>query len=130
MAILLFGASSGFGGISSVSLISATASSSSDSGVATFLRLLDRFLFDVPGGFGCNLTSGMNVVCSVSYVTMDCGGIYPTVSSIMSFGDAIATPDSATVLVLEIKITMLYVKITSTLALVDNNISLRCNRMN
>ena len=58
--------------------------------------------------------------------------INPTISSIMVIGDGVSTVDSVIVLVLEIKITMLYGKISSTLVVVDNNgtLSLEYNKMN
>ena len=61
---------------------------------------------------------------------MACNGTYLAMYSIMRVGDAIAIPNFATVLVMEIEITMLYGKLTLALALVDNNISLEFSRMN
>ena len=132
MAILLFGALGGFGGISSGSLISTVAYSSSCSGVvgSFFFRLLDHFPIDGPGRFGLNLTSGMNGICSTSLATMAYGGTYMTVSSIMSVGDAVTIPDYATVLVLEMEITILCGKNTLDLVVVEGNLSLECSRMN
>ena len=48
----------------------------------------------------------------------------------MGVGDSFATSYYASVLVLEIEITMLHGIITSTLALADINVSLKCNQMN
>ena len=51
-------------------------------------------------------------------------------SSIMGVGDAIATLDFATVLVLEMEIIILHEKLTSTLALAEVSLPLECNIMN
>ena len=85
-----------------------TGSSTSSCSVATFLRLLDRFLFDVPGGSGRNLTSRMNGVCSTSSITMACSETYAAVSSITGVGEGVSTSDSTTMLVLDINMTILY----------------------
>ena len=76
-------------------------SSNFGGGAATFLQLLDYFLFNVLGGFNHNLTSGMNGICSPSFATMVYGGTYAVVSSIMGVGEGVSTPDSTIVLVLE-----------------------------
>ena len=72
----------------------------------------------------------MNVIYPYSSAAMTYGGTYQELSFIMDVSDVVVTLDSTTVLVLEIEITMLYGKLTSALALTDNNISLECSRMN
>ena len=72
----------------------------------------------------------MNGICSYSSATMTSGGTYPAMSSIMGVVDAVTTLDFVIVPVLEIEITMLYGKPTSSYVVADNNLSLECNRMN
>ena len=89
-------------------MLAEPGSSTSCGGVASFLRLLDRFLFDMLGGFGPNLTFGMNGICSASYATMACNGTYVTMSFIIGIDEGVLTSDSAIVLVLEIDMAILY----------------------
>ena len=72
----------------------------------------------------------MNGIYLASFVTLSCSGTYPVVSSKMGMGDAVATPYFATVLVLEMEITILYEKITLDLVVTGGNISLKCSRVN
>ena len=132
---LILDASSCVGGIYGGIIIIDPGSSSSSSGGggstgAFFLRLPERFPINEPDGYGCNLTIGINGTRSTSSTTSTCGGTYPAVSSIMGVGDVVATPDSATVLVLEFEITILCEKLTSALAVVDGNLLLKCSGMN
>ena len=85
-------------------------SSTFGGGVTTFLRLLYNPLFNVLGGCGPNLTSGMNDTCSDFYETMVICGINATVSSMMGVGEGISTLDSIMVLVLDIDMTIHYEK--------------------
>ena len=95
------------GGIFSGFLIPTAASSSFGSGDVVFLWLLDRFLFDVPGGSSHNLTLGMNGICLACSTTMTISGEIVVVSSMMGIGEGISMHDFATVLVLEIEITII-----------------------
>ena len=85
-------------------------SSSAGGGVVSLLRVLYRFLFDVPGGYGRNLTSGMNGACLVSSATMDDSGTNAVMYPIMGVVEGVSTPDYETMLVLEIEMTILYEK--------------------
>ena len=121
-----------YGGIIVIDVDSSTSSRGVGAG-AFFFQLLECFPVVVPnrpGRSGHNLTIGINGTCSIYSVAATCSGTYPVVSSIMRVGDAVAISDFATAIVLEIEITMLYGKLTPTLTLANNNISLECNKMN
>ena len=111
---LILDTSSFLGAIYGVSIVTHYVSSSSSGGSigAFFLRLPEHFPVDDPGGSGLNLTSGINGICLASSTTMVCDATYTTVYSIMRVGDEVTTPDSATVLLLEMEITMLCGKLT------------------
>ena len=97
-----------------------------------FFQLCERFPIIVQNGLGgsdLNLIVGINGTYSASSKTIACVGTYLAVSSIMAVDDAITTPDSAAVLVLKIKITMLHGKLSLTLAIAEINVSLECSRV-
>ena len=110
---LIHGPSDRLGGTYGGSIVAEPNSSSSygcGSTSAFFFWLSEHFLIGVPykpGGSSLNLNVGKNGTYLASIV-IACGGTYTIVSSIMGVGDAITTPYSAVVLVLEIEITMLH----------------------
>ena len=107
------------------------SSSNFSSGGASFLHLLDTFLFDVSGGSSRNLTSGMNGIYSTYSATMACGGIYVVMYSIMGITKGVLVPYYETIIVLEIEMTILFEKSPWLLQLQTQQLNvLRCNRMN
>ena len=77
---------------------------------ASFMQLLDHFLFDVPSGSSHSLNLGMNEMYSASSTTTAYSGTYATMYSIMGISEGVTTPDSIMVLVLEIEMTIIYEK--------------------
>ena len=88
-------------------MLAEPSSSASGGGVATFLQILDHFLFDVLAGSGPNLTSGMNGICSTSFVTIVINGINVADSSMMVVGEGVSTLDSTTMILLDIEMTII-----------------------
>ena len=82
-------------------------SSSSGGGAAAFQQLEDCFLFDMLGGSGPNLTSGMNGIILASSATKANGGTNAVVPSIMGVLEGVSMPYYTTVLVLEIDMNIL-----------------------
>ena len=88
-------------------MLTEPSSSTSGGGVVAFLRLLDHFLFDVLAGYGPNLTSGMNGICSTSFVTIVIGGTNVVESSMMVVSEGVSRLDSTTVLLLDTDMTII-----------------------
>ena len=110
-----------------------SSSSGGASAGAFFFRFIEHFPIDVPDGPSgsvLNLDVRINGTCSSSSIATTYDGTYPTVSSRMGVCIVLATLDSAIVLVMQIKITILNGKLTSSLAYADNNLSLIFKIMN
>ena len=123
-----------YGGKIVVDPNSSSSSSCSGGGTVAFLFHLPKpfplIVPEGPGGSSCNLTEGINGLCLSSFRVVGCDGTYRVVSSMVIVGDAIAIPDFVVVLVLEIEITMLRKKLSSSLAVENNNFSLECSWIN